>query len=562
MKKTVALLLLAVLLFTAALPAASASGVSLAANRTNVAYGDSVHVSGTYAAQAWVTLRVIDSNRQLVATDVVKADANGQYAFDFHIPGTAAPGTLTVIAGAGNDTASQTIALYTDNGGAGSGDGTGGTGSPGSSSSPTPSASPSPSATPTPSPSATPAATAAVKPEVSTAPDGSTQAVASVGDSDMRQAIANADGGPVTVAVAGTGSDSVQVQVGLATLQSAADGGNGTVIFATENGSYHLPVAAVDFAAIARELGVSPDQLTVNVTVSNATPQQQGQANNAAAGSGGTMIAGAVDFSLTVTTTDGRSQTISSFGSTYVSRSIGLNTNNVNPNESTGVVLNEDGTFSFVPSTFERGGDGNWTATLKRNGNSVYTVIQASKSFADLASHWAKADVELLASKLIVSGVADDEFAPEAKVTRAQFATLLVRALGLGEESGKPFADVAAGTWYSGTVAAAYAAKLVTGYEDGTFRPDAPITRQELAVMVAGALAYAGAEGKGAKPVAPAFADDAAIASWAKPAVTAIAAAGIADGRDNGRFEPAAGASRAEAAVMLKRLLQKAAFIN
>ncbi|WP_135556727.1 S-layer homology domain-containing protein [Paenibacillus cymbidii] len=559
MKKTVALLLLAVLLFTAVLPAASASGVSLAANRTYVAYGDSVHVSGTYAARAWVTLRVIDSNRQLVATDVVKADANGQYAFDFHIPGTAL-GTLTVIAGAGNETASQTITLNTDNGGTGSGDGTGGSGSPGSSSSPTPSASPSPSAKPTPSPTATPAV--AVKPEVSTAPDGSTQAVASVGDSDLRQAIANAAGGPVTVAVAGTGSDSVQVQVGLATLQSAADGGNGTVIFATENGSYHLPVAAVDFAAIARELGVSPDQLTVNVTVSNATPQQQGQANDAAAGSGGTMIAGAVDFSLTVTTPDGRSQTISSFGSTYVSRSIGLNTNNVNPNESTGVVLNEDGTFSFVPSTFERGGDGSWTATLKRNGNSVYTVIQASKSFADLASHWAKADVELLATKLIVLGVADDEFAPEAKVTRAQFATLLVRALGLGEESGKPFADVAAGTWYSGTVAAAYEAKLVTGYEDGTFRPDAPITRQELAVMVAGALAYAGAEGKGAKASTPAFADDASIASWAKPAVTAIAAAGIADGRDNGRFEPAANASRAEAAVMLKRLLQKAAFIN
>lgn len=557
MKKPLVLLLLAVFLLSAALPAASAAAVSIHTNRMSVTYGDSLHVSGTYAAQAWVTLRVIDSNRQLVATDVVKADPNGQYAFDFPIPGTAAPGTLTVITGAGNDTASQAVTLYNtsgDDGGTGTGEA--GTGRP----TPSPSVSPSPSASPspTPSPSATPAVE--VKPEVSTAPDGSTKAVASISDSDMRQAIANAGGGPVTLAVAGTGSDSVQVQVGYQTLQSAADGGNGTVIFATENGTYHLPVAAVDFAALAEELGVSPDQLTVKVTVSNATPQQQDQADDAAAGNGGRTIAGAVDFSLTVTTPDGRSQTISSFGSTYVNRSIGLHTNNVNPNRSTGVVLNEDGTFSFVPSTFAKGSDGSWTATLKRNGNSVYTVIQADKSFADLANHWARADVETLASKLIVQGVADDRFDPEAKVTRVQLAALLVRALGLSEAGGKPFADVAAGTWYSGAVAAAYEAKLVSGYEDGTFRPDAPITRQELAVMVAGALAYAGANGKGAQ--APAFADDASIAGWAKSAVTAIAAAGIADGRDNGRFDPAANATRAEAAVMLKRLLQKASFIN
>ena len=106
------------------------------------------------------------------------------------------------------------------------------------------------------------------------------------------------------------------------------------------------------------------------------------------------------------------------------------------------------------------------------------------------------------------------------------------------------------GAWAADAVAKAVQAGVVAGYADGSFRPDQPITRAEMAVMLAKATKAAGSSGEGA-----AFSDDAAIPAWARKSVAAIARAGLAEGRADGSFDPGAALNRAEAGVILSRLL-------
>ncbi|MBW7458102.1 S-layer homology domain-containing protein, partial [Paenibacillus sepulcri] len=99
---------------------------------------------------------------------------------------------------------------------------------------------------------------------------------------------------------------------------------------------------------------------------------------------------------------------------------------------------------------------------------------------------------------------------------------------------------------------------LVNGYEDGTFRPQAPVTRQEMAVMLARAAAFIDRtlpSGDGLTG----FSDEPAAADWAREALSAMVESGVMQGDLEGRILPEAAAARADTAVMLKRFLD---FIN
>jgi len=206
----------------------------------------------------------------------------------------------------------------------------------------------------------------------------------------------------------------------------------------------------------------------------------------------------------------------------------------------------------------------NDTVTADTLTLSDYAVMAYSAPFTDIAGHWAEADVKLLAAKGIVYGMTATTFAPKANVTRAQFAALMLRMLGIAEQqgTGERFNDVAAGAWYAGAVETAAANNLVYGYPDGSFKPDANITREELAAMVVRALAQRGVE-TAVTPeevtalLAP-FADRAAIGAWAKETAAVAVKHGIVKGRKPDEFAPQATATRAEAAVMVKRTMSAA----
>jgi hypothetical protein len=199
------------------------------------------------------------------------------------------------------------------------------------------------------------------------------------------------------------------------------------------------------------------------------------------------------------------------------------------------------------------------TARLAAVSLAKYAVMAFDKTFADLVGHWSKRDVEIMAARHIARGVTDDRFDPNGLVTRAQFAALLVRTLGIAEAkpAAATFKDVAPQDWCYGAVEAAKAAGLVRGYADGTFRPDAPITREELASMVHRALIWSGKKPAVAgrvEELLARFRDANQIGGWARESVAAAVSEDILRGRD-GAVAPKANASRAEATVMLKRVL-------
>jgi pectate lyase/pectin methylesterase-like acyl-CoA thioesterase len=323
--------------------------------------------------------------------------------------------------------------------------------------------------------------------------------------------------------------------------------------------TYNLPVKAIDSAALAQKLGVKAEDMTISVSIEKVTGAVASKVAEQSKQQGMAPVSDTVEFNVTIEA-NGQSISLNDFGSTYVARDVQID-RALDADKLTAVLYNpETGSFSFVPAIIKVA-NGKTTVTVKRPGNSMYTVVETSaKAFADLNSHWAKADVELLASKLVVQGVSDKSFAPDQSITRAEFAALLVRGLGLTEVQTNAYADVKANDWFAGSVGAAAQAGLVEGFEDGTFRPAAPITREQMAVMISRALEFAGKQGAGKASLS--FADSSTVSVWAKAAVSDAVSAGIINGMSDGTFQPAKQASRAEATVMLKRFLQAVEFIN
>lgn len=187
----------------------------------------------------------------------------------------------------------------------------------------------------------------------------------------------------------------------------------------------------------------------------------------------------------------------------------------------------------------------------------ILEVLLEDGGFTDMRSHWAEQAVTEAARLGLVQGYEDGSFRPERKVTRGEAAVLLARALKLPESRGEAgFADEQdIPAWARNGVTAAAALGLVHGYEDGSFRAGQPITRAELAVMLAHS-AGGTATAEGANDAATRFADAGDIPLWALEKVEAAVEMGLMKGRSESRFAPQEYATRAEMVQVLLRLLQ------
>ena len=155
--------------------------------------------------------------------------------------------------------------------------------------------------------------------------------------------------------------------------------------------------------------------------------------------------------------------------------------------------------------------------------DSAKATMPPLDKFDDMKGHWANYDVEYMADRGLVSGVADNAFDPEANITRAEYVTILDRAMGYDLITGDSFADVDASEWYATYVATAKANGLLSGLPtDDGFKPEQPITREEMALFTYNAIK---ATGKNAEWVVDMpddfanFADADSVSNWAKDAL-------------------------------------------
>lgn len=199
------------------------------------------------------------------------------------------------------------------------------------------------------------------------------------------------------------------------------------------------------------------------------------------------------------------------------------------------------------------------TAKLAVEGNSLIHTAGASVTpFTDLSStDWYYSYVTYAYKRGLLSGVSADVFAPKTSVTRAMLATILYRlADSPSMTANVPFTDVPAGQWYSTPVTWAVGAGVVNGVGENKFAPAAPVTREQLAVMLRNyALSYLGQQDPGTGSTAS-FQDKNHISSWANDSVRWAVGQGILAGRDDGRLDPSGTATRAEVCTILQRFIK------
>jgi hypothetical protein len=333
----------------------------------------------------------------------------------------------------------------------------------------------------------------------------------------------------------------------------------------TPNGNYKLPAVEMFIDRVSSQLG-NPQDLSlieVRVEIARSGAARTALLEDASENGRFTVVVPPVEFTITASY-NGNTVMVDKFSS-YVQREIPL-PNGADPSKiTTAVVLDPDGTVRHVPtSVIER--DGRYFAVINSLTNSTYSLIWHPAAFPDVERHWARDAVNDMASRMVVSGVDASRFDPDASVTRAEFAAMLVRALGLPDNGkGAPFTDVKAAQWYAGAAAKAQEYGIANGYPDGAFRPFRTITREEAAEMLVRAMKLTGMGGGSAvqnpDSELSAFADGSDVSRWARPAVAQAVRSGLLQGFPSGLL-PKKDMTRAEAAAVVQRLLIEAKLID
>jgi uncharacterized repeat protein (TIGR02059 family) len=179
----------------------------------------------------------------------------------------------------------------------------------------------------------------------------------------------------------------------------------------------------------------------------------------------------------------------------------------------------------------------------------VFSIpIPSPTALSDVEGHWAAPYIKEMYASGVIGGYPDGSFRPDNHISRAEFVTMLVKSYQWETAGSKTFADTA-NHWARDFIAVAYARQIAKGYNDTRFGPDDYITREQMAVMLAQAAELRNVTGTRT------FSDQERISPWAREAVAAASSKGIINGYPDKSFKPKDKATRGEAITVLLRSL-------
>ncbi|MEK4351436.1 S-layer homology domain-containing protein [Paenibacillus sp. FSL R5-0475] len=333
----------------------------------------------------------------------------------------------------------------------------------------------------------------------------------------------------------------------------------------TGNATFTLPAGQIDIDALSAQIGksVALQDIKIQIEISAPTADQV-KALGATAQNGSFSLVGApVNFTARGIYGD-KSIELSQFN-TYVKRTIAI-PDGMDPNKiTTGVYIDADGSMRHVPTKVIVI-EGKYFATINSLSGGTYSVIWHPLEFSDVANHWAKDAVNDMGSRLVIEGTGNGQFTPDQAITRAEFAAIVVRGLGLGlSQTATPFSDVKTTDWYNSAINTAYAYQLINGFEDGMFRPDDQITREQAMLIIAKAMKItalkANLPNQSAEGFLNPYTDAGKTSDWAISAIADCLQAGVIMGRSSNVLAPKDDMTRDEVAAIVKRLLQKSDLI-
>jgi len=325
--------------------------------------------------------------------------------------------------------------------------------------------------------------------------------------------------------------------------------------------TYEIPVASLDFQEMQQLVGaaghllivIEPNSTTESTALMSAISRSRAQ-----------VMVSPMSFQLSASA-GGIDKPITSFLG-YITRTAKTSVQ-LDPLKTAAVWLDpETSMLSYVPTMVTNTG-GSSTIAYKHKGNSAYAIVNGLQSYNDLNNHWGSNDILMLVNKFVADGRTTTTFDPNRPVTRGEFAAFIARGLGLsGDKSAATrFSDVNASTVMAAYIGAVSKAGIVEGHPDGTFKPDQSITRQEMAAMMIRAAGVADVRitiPQTSVAYLSRFKDAGTIAPWAREDMARAVEAGVINGMTADTISPRSDATRAQAVVMIKRLLGYISFMN
>ena len=184
--------------------------------------------------------------------------------------------------------------------------------------------------------------------------------------------------------------------------------------------------------------------------------------------------------------------------------------------------------------------------------NTIYTKVMLSDVPMD---HWGVEGIDFVMEKGLMNGTSATAFSPSATTTRGMIVTILYRMDGSPAAGSSAFADVAPGAYYASAVAWASANGIVTGYEDGSFGPEDPITREQMAAFLFRYARYKGLD-VSAQANLSGYTDAGRISPYAVEPLRWANALGLITGTTADTISPTGSATREQAAVILTRFIR------
>ena len=217
------------------------------------------------------------------------------------------------------------------------------------------------------------------------------------------------------------------------------------------------------------------------------------------------------------------------------------------------VTENADGSFTFVQPE----GEVTITVTFEENKDEPTDPADPSElPFGDVkTSDWFYDPVKYVYDKGLMTGTSATEFAPNLTTTRGMIVSILHRLEGGPVVENDAFSDVSSDDWYGQSVAWAASVGVVNGFEDGTFRPNDPITREQMAAILYNYSQYKGYD-VSARADLSKYSDAASVSSWATEVLSWANAEGLVNGMTKTTLDPQASATRAQVATILMRYTQ------
>lgn len=393
---------------------------------------------------------------------------------------------------------------------------------------------------------------------------GQTTTTITVDDKKLDKLLEGSGAAPTVTLPGGTGSDVVVGELNGQTIKNM-ENKEAILEIKTDSVTYTLPASQINIDDVSSQLGSQVALKDIKVSVSIAEPSADTVkiVEDTANKGNYQLVVKPVEFTITCTSGD-KTVEVSKFNG-YVERTVAI-PDGVDPSKiTTGIVLNADGTFSHVPTTIVVI-KGKYYAKINSLTNSTYSVIWNPVEFADVANHWAKTAINDMGSRMVVTGIGSSTYEPDRSITRAEFAAVVVRALGLQKgKTESSFGDVTLTDWFNGYVDTATAYSLITGYDSTSYGPNDTITREQAMAIIARAMKLTDLSvsltDSEVSTLLTKYTDGAIVSSYAKASAAVCLKNGVVTGSSATTLSPKAYVTRAEVAVMVQRLLIKSGLI-